>query len=535
MKKYQSLKDVYSSIYKPQKTLNEAMINIEFDDKSISPDPVTLSLKDIYAKRILGNARVLSVELKADIEKWIQAGGWNSPESLNQASTILSIIQEVYDTTDENVVIKLQTAIRALIENKSKLQSYTYSILEKSSKFYNFFYNTIRQIPEAKIFAEQQFMDSLTYIKFDEGGVGVGPGELFTTFFSECENPETGDLILPNGIEIELKGSTKPSKEKATPGGGRPGKQAADRAGKAMKNINKELKDPSSTIYNSYKNTMRNKYHNFDNLIKNYINKRLEEYNRLEKLNASNPEVSGVYFPPNSTTRKALKKKYEKLESFIDDLGKNKIDSREYKSKYKIDPQGFKAIIEKDINPNNALEDKVKKDIINQLKSLRVDINEYDNLTDSKISTKGVAGFSKNFNAYFDLSRGNLESREAVLNNIASFGDENKRKDIISVLEKIWDSTEYGGREARKIVGMIQTVDYAYEERFNYIVFFQAVTFNQLIIGPFKGEDYKSDLSLAFENIDRFEAPANTGGSGESGTGGGARGGFQIIPTEIIY
>lgn len=523
MKKYQSLKDVYSGIYKPQKTLNEAMINIEFDDKSISPDPVTLSLKDIYAKRILGNARVLSVELKADIEKWIQAGGWDSPESLNQASTILSIIQEVYDTTDENVVIKLQTAIRALIENKSKLQSYTYSILEKSSKFYNFFYNTIRQIPEAKIFSEQQFMDSLTYLKFDEGGVGVGPGELFTTLFSECKNPKTGDLILPNGIEIELKGSTKPSKEKATPGGGRPGKQAADRAGKAMKNINKELKDPSSTIYNSYKNTMRNKYHNFDNLIKNYINKRLEE------LNDPNPDPE-VYIPTNSSTRKALIKKYEKLESFIDDLGKNKINISEYKSKYKIPPTELKNTIVNDINLNNALEDNVKEDIIKQLEYLRDDINEYANLTDPKISTKGVAGFSKNFNAYFDLSRGNLESREAVLNNIASFGDENKREEIISVLEKIWSTKKYGGEQARKIVGMIQTVDYAYEEVFNYIVFFQAETFNQLIIGPFTGENYEDDLRLAFENIDRFEAPANTGGSGESGTGGGARGGFQIIP-----
>ena len=191
------------------------------------------SLEDIYKKQVRGNIprrKHLSVLGEAQVEITFDdgnkkaSGGWDSKDAqflLSQklntiyTNTIQLANAEVRREFYEQVA-ELTAQNNGKLENRhgATLKSHILREALNKGKVSNIY--TFLNAKLGNRFPLLVGVDSLKQIgeiAFAESAVGVGPGEALLTLFTEGENPATGDIVLPNGDEVELKGAQ-----------GRPGK-----------------------------------------------------------------------------------------------------------------------------------------------------------------------------------------------------------------------------------------------------------------------------------------------------------------------
>jgi len=295
---------------------------------------------------------------------------------------------------------------------------------------------------------------------FSEGNVAIGPGEVLATLYSEMTNPKTGDLMFPDGRKVELKGSTKEDS------GGRPGKKnVVDAAARAVATLK-------------------------------------VEYSKLK----------GEMDARLSTDLYEIIKPYKSV--FTNFNGRLTANQKRF-----ID-------ISSKILSNEA----ELGSILNSITNFKAFAKAGDVLTNSNIGTQ----IAEKLNAYKKRSEGkdvktfrnyfNAEKNiDTLAEKIATFSvnpERINRNYLKDYLNKIGNG--FNSNYAAKIVSAIQIADYQEEEKFSYIIFFNSLTNNQVVVGEFT-QDYMTNLGLCLNKAAEFI-------SVDPGTGGTvARGGFNVI------
>jgi hypothetical protein len=178
------------------------------------------------------------------------------------------------------------------------------------------------------------------------------------------------------------------------------------------------------------------------------------------------------------------------------------------------------------ISSENLNIDKILKNI--------PDLNAFakagDTLTGSNVGTQIAEKLSvykdnregkeiKTFRNYF-----NTEKNPNILaEKLASFSVRPERIDRM-YLEKylVKLGNDFNSIYAAKIVSAIQIADYQAEEGFSYIIFFNSITDQQVVVGEFT-QDYMTNLNISINSSLRFKS-VNPGTGGTAG-----RGGFNVI------
>lgn len=296
---------------------------------------------------------------------------------------------------------------------------------------------------------------------FMEGSVAVGPGEVLATLYSEMVNPEKGDLMFRDGRKVEVKGSTT---EKS---GGRPGsKSVVDAATRVLATLRKE----------------------YGMQLQQMDMKTNEELKKL--FSQAKEKIDPNVRFPSSQKNKSL---------FID------ITNRYLTGAF---------------NLNN----------IKEIGNLKAFAKAGDVLTRSNIGTQilnqveaykeGREGKEmKTFTNYFNTTKDPVELANKIV--LFSVHPENVDKNLIlKYINNIGD--KFDSSYAAKIVSAIQIADYQAEEKFSYIIFFNGITDNQVVIGEFSS-NYNENLNKCIVKSFEFKNVS-------PGTGGTvARGGFNVI------
>ena len=209
----------------------EATIGIKYDDPKLKDQKFKMS--DDLAKTL--GAHESKLGLPELFDKWCISGGWDSKTARKAIpSGIVERLESIYDLNDIEIVNKIVEDVNTIIELKSSKQLKLLTELVKRDSFnivdeFASFFST-----RTPTIGNKEFIKSLvTLSDFTEGNVGVGNGEVLITLYTEAVNPTKGDLMLPTGEEIELKGES-----------GRPGKgDVVARASKFEKYAMKRFSD----------------------------------------------------------------------------------------------------------------------------------------------------------------------------------------------------------------------------------------------------------------------------------------------------
>ena len=207
------------------RVLGEALVTIEFGDKKVDEDGKAIpgfesghsgqkkvvELDDIKARKLL---KLSDQEERGDIAEWIESAGWDSADAQFLLSQKLNTIytntiqltnqgkrDEFYEQVNRLTELKNSGRINILRDALDEGEVDIYTHINKALK---------KHFP---LLVRVESLKQIGQIGFAEGAVGVGPGEALLTLFTEGVNPETGDIVLPNNDEVELKA-----------GEGRPGK-----------------------------------------------------------------------------------------------------------------------------------------------------------------------------------------------------------------------------------------------------------------------------------------------------------------------
>lgn len=203
IKKPITIQDAYNSIYNKQ-YINEAKISVEFEDGTQH----NIDLEDIYAKKVLGFTASSKHRLQERIEQWLKVGNW-SDEGIRQAvPQINRFLMEIFDMQSPRVVEDISNEIRELI---SLIKSGAYAPMEPflvaaaSSNTPDDLLELLQLPKEFKYLNNLELKNRLFSLDFAEGTIGVGPGEVALTIYTEAYNPSKGDLFINNIGEIEFK------------------------------------------------------------------------------------------------------------------------------------------------------------------------------------------------------------------------------------------------------------------------------------------------------------------------------------------
>jgi len=202
------------------KVINEATIGIKFDDSKLKDQKFKMS-DDLALSLGAHEAKLRLPEL---FGRWCASGGWDSATARKAIPTgIVERLDTMYDLNDISIVDRITSEVNELIELKESKNLRVLTSLVKRDRF-NIINEFVNQFGSTMpMIGNAEFIKSLvTLSDFTEGNVGVGNGEVLITLFTEAVNPKKGDLMLPSGEEIELKGAA-----------GRPGK--GDVVGRASK------------------------------------------------------------------------------------------------------------------------------------------------------------------------------------------------------------------------------------------------------------------------------------------------------------
>ncbi len=202
-----ALEDLYSGIagkpVQPRKHLNvlgEAKVTIDYGQGNVQ----AIEMPDEEAKKLL---RLSKSEETEDYKLWAVSAGWDTEAAQFALDNRLkSIYSEAIQLDNKGVRDVFHDEVIRLTElkNKNKL-----NVLEGALKsgLTNFKRHIERLAASQgfKLIANSDALDNIAQITFEEGSVGVGPGEAVVTLFSEGKNPDEGDIILPGGELVELK------------------------------------------------------------------------------------------------------------------------------------------------------------------------------------------------------------------------------------------------------------------------------------------------------------------------------------------
>ena len=207
------LENLYSGIagrsVPPRRHLNvmgEATVSVEFNDGNVK----TIDMDDQQARKLF---MLSDIEESEEISGWIAAGGWDSSDAQQLLSSRLNeIYKDSIQLTNEQVRADFYNQVQAITKRKS-----TFNILRESlnrgtvEDIYSYINAKLKS--DYPLLVDIGALKQIGMIAFAEGAVGVGPGEALISLFTEGINPNTGDIALPDGTEVELKA-----------GAGRPGK-----------------------------------------------------------------------------------------------------------------------------------------------------------------------------------------------------------------------------------------------------------------------------------------------------------------------
>lgn len=462
------LREAYLQVYKNQLLLekeDEASVSVKLSTDS---KPRSYSLSDDNAKEVLKSVSNFSYNIEEHIQNWVSSAGWSSQEAKNElAPRLLSIIKRNIDIHNPETAKLLRDSILTLIKNKKYVKIFEKSLANKSTNFMDFFNHGISSRYINDIFNNNNLISEIIKLQFAEGSVGVGAGEVFITLFSEAKNPSKGDLILPNGIKIELKS-----------GGGRPGKVSQTTASRGVKSMINYLEKVHQTTKKQQKPKIEKNIENLVNALQAY-----EEENYF-----SAPEIT-------------------KINTYVYDLLENDIED---------------IVLSKD--KTNTIQNILNRKKINlNFIELIEDINYYNTL-------KMGIGYTDNFYKFFDYiyKEGIQQNLQTVIDIIKLFIN----RKIDSATENFIKRTllEAKNQDYRKIAAVLitglQIADYADEDGFNYIVFFDPNKKKQVVIE--NDETVINVLKQFLTAKDFVTIRPGTGGGGPSGEGGGSRGGFNV-------
>lgn len=463
-KPYKSLQDVYlaESFAKAVPPLPRQTVLGEAKIKITFNDGRVKELEtsDYTAGKLLGVEAKVTAGLNEEAKKWFASGGWREEAQSIGVPMLVNIIERNLKTDNTGIVKEVIEDINSILGIKKTLSNFKANLKEPSFSVNGF----VKSFPiKLKQLGNTNLIKDIERnLIFSESGVTIGPGEVLATLYSEMMNPQKGDLSFPDGKTVELKGATKEDS------GGRPGKKSVvDAATRAVATLRAE--------YSKLRGVMDAKL-------------------AAELIEILKPHMSVLVNVKQTQKRLANQKRFVDVANMISSDSMNL--------------------------------DKILKNI--------PDLNAFakagDTLTGSNVGTQIAEKLSvykdnregkeiKTFRNYF-----NTEKKPNILaEKLASFSVRPERIDRM-YLEKylVKLGSDFNSIYAAKIVSAIQITDYQAEEGFSYIIFFNSITDQQVVVGEFT-QDYMANLNISINSSLKFKS-VNPGTGGTSG-----RGGFNVI------
>ena len=201
----QRLEDLYDVV-----KLNEAKVSIVYDDGKVQ----TAQMDDAEARKLM---RLQQADASTDLKKWAASAGWDTEAAqFALQSRLNSIYNESIQMYNTGVRNAFYREVKSLIDLKNGNKLYTLeNALREGKTNFKKHIDKLGSSQNFRFVTDSGAVDKIAYITFEEGAVGVGPGEAVLTLFSEGRNPDEGDIALPNGQLVELKaGAGRPGKGK---------------------------------------------------------------------------------------------------------------------------------------------------------------------------------------------------------------------------------------------------------------------------------------------------------------------------------
>lgn len=199
------LEDLYKVV-----KINEAKVNIEFADGNVQ----TVEMDDTEARKLM---RLQQSEESPDLKKWAASAGWDTEAAqFALEGRLNSIYNESIQMDNKGVRNSFYKEVKTItsLKDTNKLDTLTNALQEGNTNFKKHI-DKLGASRGFKFITNSDAVNKVAYITFEEGAVGVGPGEAVLTLFSEGKNPSEGDIALPNGQLVELKaGAGRPGKGK---------------------------------------------------------------------------------------------------------------------------------------------------------------------------------------------------------------------------------------------------------------------------------------------------------------------------------
>lgn len=376
------LEDLYNVV-----KFNEAKVSIEFDDGNVK----TVEMDNERARKMFMLSDI--EDNTAPLSEWISEAGWNTDDAQSLLNPKLNTIYKSgIQLTNKKVRKDFYDQIQDLTRRKKNLNILR-EVLNNGAVDNIYSYLNTKLSSDYPLLVGEDVLKQIGQLAFAEGAVGVGPGEVLISLFTEGKNPDKGDIILPDGDEVELKASQ-----------GRPGKS---RVAALVKRFE----------------TYVQQGHNVVKLSPSDINA------TKEAIEALKPKVQS---PTNQQGRAIL--------DAINSFDPNNTDSVEYVANFivnnkaragiiqKLDPQAYKTLeaIGKQIATNNAGASKRGKSFFasasdeDLIKGLSLFSSKGENIASSIIN--------KGLKAGNNMDRVDLALGIAMTFQIAEYYDELKQK-----------------------------------------------------------------------------------------------------------
>ena len=203
--------DLYEQVITKQ-MLEEAMVSIEFSDGKVK----SVEMDDAKAGQLL---KLSDVDINESvIDEWVSSGGWDTSDAqflLRQK--LITIYNNTIQLSNAGIRKEFYNQVRKITEFK---KANKFSLLRQGldagdANIYSLISTKLKG--EFNLLVNEDSLRQIGRIAFAEGAVGVGPGEALISLFTEGKNPDRGDIVLPDGDEVELKASNgRPGKARVT-------------------------------------------------------------------------------------------------------------------------------------------------------------------------------------------------------------------------------------------------------------------------------------------------------------------------------
>lgn len=153
-------------------------------------------IKPKYRERVEKLALMCSTDIEDNINELLKDKGWCERQYKDFTKHIFNIICKYIHTVDDATACDKELN-HMLIQKEHNEQVFLKTI---TAHKFNFF-DIVLKDKKLKFFKNIELLKDIYRIRGD----GVGLGEVFLTFFSECISPQHGDISV-GGLIIELKG-----------------------------------------------------------------------------------------------------------------------------------------------------------------------------------------------------------------------------------------------------------------------------------------------------------------------------------------